>query len=361
MNSVERVICSIGHHQPDRIPVDLRFAPELLHNLLVELSMDEAQFWEWVGQDVVTVRPKFKKPATPIKYADPTIEIDSNGYYLDIYRVPFQIISNSFQDYLEPVNFPPLAECDSIEDLKKFSWPSVEDWDYSKILAGLDSAGEKATWSRSRGYFQTAQLMRGVEKFLIDLSIQPEFACHILDKIMEFVYEDARLTIEAGKGRFTFIEYNDDIATQRGLLISPAMWRKYIKPGMKAFCDMVHKHGVLVKYHSCGSVYDVIPDLIEIGVDILNPIQPLAKNMDPFKLKKEFGDDLCFHGGIDIQQLLPLGTKEEVKDYVTRMIEIVGKDGGYILAGSHTIQNDARIENIVSMIETARLQWVKNE
>jgi len=354
MNSLERVLYAIAHRQPDRVPIDLRFAPELQAALKKSLGMDEDQLWNWIGQDVVTVRPKFTKSASSSKYADPTIEIDQNGYYLDIYRVPFQKIPNDFQDSLEPLNYPPLEACATVAELDRFPWPKVDDWDYSQIEDEIVKVGEKATWSRSRGCFQTAQLMRGVEKFLIDLSLDPNFACHIMDKIMEFVIEDARLTIEAGGNRFTFVEYNDDIATQRGLLISPSMWRKYVKPRMKAFCDMVHRHNVKVKYHSCGSVYAVIPDLIEIGVDILNPIQILAKDMDPFRLKQEFGKDLCFHGGVDIQQLLPFGSKQEVSGMVRKLIDEVGRDGGYILAGSHTIQNDAKIDNIVTMVETAR-------
>lgn len=354
MNSLERVCCAIEHRQPDRVPIDLRFAPELQAALKDALGMDEAQLWDWIGQDVVTVRPKFPHPASLIKYADPTIEIDPQGYYLDIYRVPFQKIHNDFQDYLEPLNFPPLDACETIDELDRFPWPKTGDWDYSGIKQELIDVGEKATWSRSRGCFQTAQLMRGVEKFLIDLTLNPDFACRMMDRIMDFVTEDARLTLEAGESKFTFVEYNDDIATQRGLLISPAMWRKYVKPRMKAFCDMVHSHGVKVKYHSCGSIYAVIPDLIEIGVDILNPIQVLARDMDPFRLKKEFGSQLCLHGGVDIQQLLPRASKQEVSDMVKRLIDEVGRNGGYILAGSHTIQNDAKIENIVAMVETAK-------
>jgi uroporphyrinogen decarboxylase len=352
---VERVLRAISHQQPDRVPIDLRFSPELQNGLMKELGMSEKEFWEWVGQDVITIRPKFSHPASPIKYADPTIEIDPHGYYLDIYRVPFRKISNPFQDYLEPeMSQAPLANLNSIEELEKFPWPSVNDWDYSHIFSGISSVKHMATWSRSRGCFQTAQLMRGTEKFLIDLSLNPDYACFLMDRIMDFVIEDARLSILASQGKYTFVEYNDDIATQRGLLISPTMWRKYVKPRMKAFCDMVHGFGIKVKYHSCGSIYSVIPDLIEIGVDILNPIQTLAANMDPFKLKAEFGKDLCLHGGVDIQHLLPNGPKQEVCDYVQRLIDIVGKDGGYILAGTHTIQNDAKIDNVIAMIKLAK-------
>ena len=354
MKSLERVKCAISHQQPDRIPIDLRFSPEMLAKLLSELHLDEPQFWDWAGQDIYTIRPKYKNPASNIKYADATIEIDERGYYLDIYRVPFKSITTSSQTYLEPVVSPPLEEIHTIEAIDRFPWPTAAAWDYSQIETEIDQKSDKAVWSRTRGVFQTAQLMRGMEKFLFDLALEPEFACRIMDHILDFVYEDARCTLEAGNGKYTYVEYNDDVATQRGMLISPAMWRKYVKPRMKKFCDMVHSYGLPVKCHSCGSIYAIIPDLIEIGVNILNPIQTLAANMDPFKLKKEFGKDLCFHGAIDIQYLLPQGSTQEVRDYVQKIIDIVGKDGGYILAGTHTIQIDAKIENIIAMVEVAQ-------
>lgn len=353
MNSLERVNSAIGHKQPDRVPIDLRFAPEMVTRLLSELKMDKGSFWEWLGQDVYTVRPTYKNPASPVKYADPTIEVTSQGFYLDIYRVPFRKIENDFQTYIEPVDMPPLASINSLDELARFPWPKVDAWDYSRIESEIESRHNKAVWPRSRGCFQSAQLMRGMEKFLIDLATDPDYACSLMDYILDFVIEDARCSLEAGKGKYTFIEYNDDVGSQKGLLISPDMWRKYVKPRMKKFCDMAHGLGTKVKYHSCGSIYAIIPDLIEIGVNILNPIQPLAAKMDPFQLKKEFGAELCFHGGVDIQNLLPNGSAQEVRDTVKRLITQVGEDGGYILAGSHTIQTDAKIENIVAMVQTA--------
>lgn len=353
MTSRERVSSTINHIQPYRVPIDFRFGQELLNKLKLELQMNENELWEWIGQDVFTIRPEFRNSASDIFYADPTITVNENGYYIDMYHVPFRQVKNDFQTYIEAVNQPPLKDINTVEEIDNFPWPDTKAWDYSNIYNKIIEKKDKAVWSRSRGCFQTAQLMRGMDTFLIDLALNPEYACCIMDHIMKFVMDDARCTLEAAKGEYTFVEYNDDIASQRGLLISPDMWREYVKPRMAKFCELVHSYGAKVKYHSCGSIYAIIPDLIKIGVDILNPIQPLAANMDPFKLKEEFGNELCFHGAIDIQELLPKASKHEVKEYVQRIIDIVGKDGGYILAGSHTIQADAKVENIVTMIETA--------
>ena len=354
MTSKERVLAAINHRQPDRIPIDLRFVPEAMQKLKDKLGLGEKEIWEWIGQDVVIVRPKYLQPASEKRYTDPTIEISKEGYHLDIYRIPFREVKNEFQTSLEPVDQPPLRDCRTLDDLAAFPWPTTESWDYSGIAPQLEENKDKASWPRSRGCFLTAQMMRGMDTFLTDLALDEEFACGLLDHIMDFVMDDARRTLEAGRGKYTFCEYNDDVATQRGMLISPEMWRKLIKPRMAAFCDLVHSYGAKVKRHCCGSVYAIIPDLIEVGVDILNPIQPLATNMNPFRLKEEFGDKLCFHGGIDIQELLPKASAQEVRRQVRKMIDIVGKGGGYILAGSHTIQADANVDNIIAMVEEAR-------
>jgi len=144
-----RVIKAISHQQPDRVPIDLRFSPELQSKLMNCLKMDEKMFWTWVGQDVVTVRPLFKYPVSPKKYADPTIQIDHNGYYLDIFHVPFQIISNPFQDYLEPVvDLPPLLEIDGADQLKSFPWSMKSAlWKWDALTARTMTSATR--WTRT--------------------------------------------------------------------------------------------------------------------------------------------------------------------------------------------------------------------
>lgn len=351
MTHKERVIAAINHKSSDRIPVDIRFSIESQMKLNKALSMSTLEVEEWFGQDVIPIRPFYKETASKIKYADPTIRIDENGYYVDIYGVPFKLVKSEFQDYLENTEILPLKDYDSIESLNSYPWPTTNNWDYSLIEKELDLHKDKASWCRSRGFFTTAQMMRGMDTYLIDLSLNPDFAMSIANHIMDFVIEDAEKTLKSGNGKYTFIEYNDDVGMQNSMMISPDMWRKYIKPIVKSFCELAHKYNAYCKVHSCGSIYSIIPDLIEIGTDILNPIQPLAKDMDPIKLKKEFGSDICFHGGIDIQNLLPFASPSEVKDTVRELIDIVGKNGGYILSSSHTVQADAKIENLIALRE----------
>ena len=184
----------------------------------------------------------------------------------------------------------------------------------------------------------------------------PQFACRIMDKIAEFQIEDILRTLEVASGRIDMVYISDDLGGQNGMILSPQIWRKYIRPREERIIKAIKNNHSDVKiiYHSCGSITPVIPDLIKIGVDILNPLQLGAKNMDPVKLKQEYGDKLCFHGGMDIQYILPYGTEREIRAEVNRLIDILGEQGGYILAPSESIQPDASPQNILAMYDTAK-------
>ena len=357
MTSRERVQLSLSHRQPDRAPLELYLAPELSTRLAQAVGVAENELPAWIGNDLAPVYPVFRQAASDIRYADPTIEVTAEGHYRDIYGVPFRLVEAGLQEYVELAGQPPLAACESIAALEDYPWPTADLWDYDDIpteLSALEEVDGPAAWGHSRGFFEIAHFMRGMDNFLMDMMLQPEFAGALMDHILEYLLATTERILQAGQGRFALFEYNDDIASQRGMFISPDMWRQWIKPRMARMCDLIHGYGVKVKYHSCGSVYAIIPDLIEIGVDVLNPIQALATDMDPFALKAEFGDRLCFHGGVDIQQLLPEGSPQEVRRHVRRMLNELGRDGGYILSGSHTLQADIPTDNLIALIEEAK-------
>jgi len=353
MNSRQRILAAVAHRQPDRVPIAACFAPEVRQRLREHLGLGERDFVEWLGQDLVSIAPAFPAPASPLCYADPTIEVTDEGLYLDIWRVPFRPVRAGGQVYMELAGRPPLANCPGADELASFPWPEAGTWDYSGIPVALAGSADKATLGHSRGFFEIAHFLRGMDNFLADLALQPDFACRLMDHIIEYLLERSRRMLEAGGGAYTVFEYNDDVASQRGLFISPAMWRRYVQPRAARFCELARQFGAKLRYHCCGSVRAILDDLIEIGVDILNPVQPLAAGMDPFELKRRFGDRLTFDGGIDIQQLLPRASPAEVRAHTRRMIDVVGRGGGYILGPSHAIQSDTPLENIIAMIDEA--------
>ena len=195
----------------------------------------------------------------------------------------------------------------------------------------------------------------GDEKFLLLLAENPDLVMAMIEKHNEHRLEHALQTLEAGEGRIHELNGGGDYGTQNGLMISRSMFRRYFKDLYINFYRAIKKNfDVEIFFHSCGSIAALIPDLIEVGVTILNPIQVRARGMEIETLKGNYGNELTFHGGIDIQQLLPFGTEGEVRHAVRRTIEILGANGGYILAPTHALQPDTPIGNILAMYEEAQ-------
>jgi uroporphyrinogen decarboxylase len=145
----------------------------------------------------------------------------------------------------------------------------------------------------------------------------------------------------------------DDVGVQDGLMISPRMFRKFVRPSLVRLIDQAHEYEQKAMYHTCGAVRRLIPDFIDMGVDILNPIQTSAKGMEPTELKREFGADICFHGAMDIQSVLSQGTPGQVRDEVRRLCDALGPGGGFILAPTNNVMPETPVENIVALYETA--------
>ncbi|MCM8814597.1 MAG: hypothetical protein NC931_01225 [Candidatus Omnitrophica bacterium] len=197
--------------------------------------------------------------------------------------------------------------------------------------------------------WERATFMRGMENLLTDIILNPDFVMELLRGIADYVLGTMEILFE--RFEFEAIALSDDYGTQKDMLISPSLWRKFIKPLLKEIFEYGQKREKRIFLHSCGNIIAIIPDLIELGLDILHPIQPEA--MDIFYLKKEFGMDLCFCGGIRTQDLLVTGTPEEVRSEVKHLKETMGKGGGYILEPGIIIQADVRPENLYAMIDQA--------
>ena len=194
---------------------------------------------------------------------------------------------------------------------------------------------------------------------LYEMAMNPELIEAVLDHLMDFYLEHTCRILEIAAGRIDMVYIADDLSSQESLLISPPMFEKFLKGRWKKFNDTIkERFGDHIKfhYHCCGAIYELIPGLIEMGVDILNPIQPKAAGMEPQNLKDKFGDKLSFCGGLDIQELLPHGTPDEVSAEAKRLVSILGKDGGYIASAAHAVQPDTSVENILAMFDGFKLE-----
>jgi len=201
--------------------------------------------------------------------------------------------------------------------------------------------------------FELSWNLVGMEKFLMDLIMEKPYVFALMDKVMEYNLACGKKMVELG---VDMIWTGDDFGTQKGMLLSPEIWRKVFKPRMQYIFKELRKvnPGIKIAYHSCGSIFPIIPDLIEIGLDVLNPIQPRAKDMDLAKLKQKFGDELVFFGGVDEQKVLPFGDVKQVEDEVKLRIAQAGQGGGFIIAPAHNIQPDTPLENIYAYFEAIK-------
>ena len=196
---------------------------------------------------------------------------------------------------------------------------------------------------------ETAIALRGGEQLLIDLATDHELVDAILDIPYNYHLAAAKKLVALG---VDMIWTGDDVGAQNGMIISPAMWRRFFKPRMAMFFNALKgiNPNVKIAYHSDGMIYPIIPDLIEIGLDVLNPIQPAC--LDPERIKREYGDKLCFWGSIDEQHTLPFGTTDDVRKEVLTRLDTIGKDGGLIIGPTHFIQLDTPMQNFHAMVET---------
>jgi uroporphyrinogen decarboxylase len=279
---------------------------------------------------------------------------NEDGSFVDEYDILWR---RATYDYC-PVTAP-LAEA-SLEDLKTAVWPDPAD--PSRVEGLREKARdlyENTDYALvgdiiDRGPFELAVKLRGYEQFFTDLALNPIFAEALLDKITETLIALWDLYLKEIGDYVQVVCQGDDLGMQSGLFISPKMYRKFIKPCHHRIYSFIHSRtSAKVFMHSCGSVIDIIPDLIEAGVDILNPVQYGARGMGLEGLKRQFGGDLCFWGGaIETQQILPYASQAEIEAEIVHNLEIMAPGGGYVYALTHNVQPDISPEKIAKAYET---------
>ena len=266
---------------------------------------------------------------------------------------------------------PPLYDIDEPDELKRYRFPSPDWFDYKvfKIVSeavweDLDDQEEieASNLNPSEEYFlsiycincvfMTSMYIRGFVKMMTDLVINKRYAEKLIGSIGEVMLEICKRGLKSIGNKVDLYGIWDDFATQDSLMISADLWRKYYKTWTKKFVDEAKKYCLLVCFHICGSCVEIIPDLIDMGVDILDPVQVSAKDMELDNLKKLFGKNICFHGGVDGQKLIPLGTPEQIREEVRRIKNIyLDGSGGIIMGPSHHITPDTPIENILAIYQ----------
>jgi len=354
MNHRERVLAALRHNQPDRCPMQISFTPESAARLEADLKLK--------GQGLHNPHGGGNTYALE-RALDEDMLLTSvgwvNGYYqagyqdVDAYRdewgVTWQCIEYETPygkgKYTEPGGHP-LAEDGALEayqppdpnrpELYREAERVLKEFQDDYWIVGVTPTT----------IFEAAWALRGYDRLMIDLATDPDTANRILD--LPFAYHKT-VTQRLARMGVDMIWLGDDVGAQQSMLMSPRMWRTYFKPRMAELIAALRaiNPGIYIAYHSDGVVYPIIPDLIEIGVDVLNPIQPAA--MDPVYLKNEYGQDLCFWGSLDIQHTLPSGTPEQVRAEVVTRLRTLGRDGGLLIGPTHNVQLDTPLENFWAM------------
>ncbi len=382
MTSRERVLQALSHTLPDRIPVDFLASPEIWQKLseyfgVQKYNLNNSHYydpqWEQVLKNLqidcrVVSYDQFCDPPKQILEEGETVEWwdvmgrstparmwrrkKNNEYTRCIFGRKFSITGNATGRY--ETNLDVLEKAETIEDLQKHCWPDPEWWNFDalpELIKKINRDGEYHFRYRIGTVFELAWQLRGLEKFMMDLVLNPDMACFILDKITDILCAVTEKALSAGGALLDMVYFYDDVASQTGLLLSQKMWEEFIKPRHDRILEVAKRYNKKVMYHSDGSVRILIPELIKMGIDALNPIQPDAVGMDLKGLKKDFGCELSFHGGIDIVKTLPTGSEKDVQDEVRNRIDILGKNGGYILASSHHIQSDTPLKNVLALYD----------
>jgi uroporphyrinogen decarboxylase len=339
MTPRERWLAVLNRETPDRVPMDYWATNEATARLMrfLGVSTREALFNRLHIDGPASLGPRYAGPPVP------------RG--ADVFGCRYATADYGSGVY-EEVVFSPLAQYNSVEEIEAhYAWPSPDWWDYSGIGDQVKAAGERPIRGGGSEPFLTYKSLRGQEQGMIDLVLNPEIVHYCLDKLFGLACENTRRIYEQARGRVMISYVAEDLGSQTSLLMSPAQIHEFLIPRMKRMMDLAHGAGVYVFYHSDGAVRPILPDMIEAGIDVLNPIQWRCAGMEREGLKSDFGGRVVFHGGVDNQYTLPFGTVEEVRREVIDNYNILGAGGGYILAPCHNIQAVSPPENIVAMYE----------
>ncbi len=375
MNSRERMQLALNHKEPDRVPFDLgatvltsihhksyralrsylrlpEVEPDLMDIVQQIVAVDD-DVYEILECDVKNVAP-----GSSSTFQREIKEMDGYSYFHDEWGIGWKmpIKGGWYYDMFDH----PLKDAETISDIEGYSWPDPRD------DARFEHISEKAAHAAqeekqgvfiggiSAGIMEIAAWMRGFDNYFVDFVANEKLLIALMRKVMELKMAYWDRALELVDGNVDAVHEADDFAGQYKMLISPDAYRRIVKPLHKELFDFIHaRTKAKLFFHSCGSIRPVIPDLIEIGVDILNPIQVSATGMDSAELKKEFGDDVVFWGGgVDTQRVLGDGTPDEVRAETKRRILDLAPGGGFVFAAVHNIQGNVPPENIMAMWET---------
>jgi len=346
----DRILAAINHETLDRIPTDYWGTPEITEKLCHHLGCEgPPELYDRLGIDgIIRIEPPYIGPPLPNRYDD------GSAYSRQAWGMRFKAQAYPAGGIYWEQSYHPLTQMKTIQELDAYPWPKPEWFDYDDLARQCAQYPGRAIQVGYAAIFYYHNMLRGLAQSLMDPLLEPEFTHHLLQKVSDVFYEYHTRCFEATRGLVHMTQVTDDFGTQENLMISPEVFREFYKPHIQRAIDLAKSFDLIVFHHDDGAIRPLIPDLVETGIDILNPVQWRCPGMDPSELKDSFGDRICFHGGIDNQEVMPFGTSDDVRAEVIHKLETLGRDGtGYIVAPCHNLQVNTPVENVLTLYKTA--------
>lgn len=351
MTTRERVLATLHREQRDRVPFDIWYTPEVRDQLLSYFNLTkESDLWRQLEIDKIVM---METPYTQLKPSS----LDDQGRVLTFNEwgsATIVVDHGSGGIYEEVVHFP-LKEAESVEEIETYSFADPTLYDYDNL--NYQCTTEYSEWTRMLTFvsiFEIYSKLRPFDLSLMDLYIEVDLAHALISKILEVQKKYIELSFEATNNAIDIVYLSDDMGMQDRLLIKEEVWEQFFKEPYRQLIDLIHSKGALAFYHSDGAAYPILKQMVDLGVDVINPIQHTCPGMEREHLVKSLGERVAFHGAVENQHILPFGTPQMVQQEVRENIATLGSKGSYVCAPCHNLQIGTPIENILALYRCDR-------
>jgi len=350
MTPRERIQAVLEGKRPDRVPFDIWYTPEVKHQLMGYFHVnDEMELWRMLDLDkIVMLDAPYRQKGSPIE--------DAQGHLLERneWGSGIRTVDHGLGGSYEEVVYYPLSQATTVDEILSHSWPNAETFDY-RALSVACSRHDK--WTRMLTFVSLFEIfckLRPMDQSLMDLYVEQQLADTIIDKIWSIQSEYIERAFAECGDAIDIVYLSDDMGMQDRQLIGEDVWEARLATPYRKLIEQVHSHKAKVFYHSDGAAFPIIKRMVELGVDVINPIQHTCPGMETGHLIEAFGEKVVFHGAVENQHILPFGTPDEVKREVRQDIATLGTHGRYICAPCHNLQPGTPIENILALFNTDR-------
>jgi len=345
VTSKERVLCSLEWREPDRVPIQTYLTPEIQERLQEYFA--GGNVLECLGVDFRNVMPRFTG----------TIKPPERDVHFDIWGAGYKPICHGAGGTYQEAVVLPLADLETMDDVENYPWPDpARDFDYSGIEAACDALSDYAVCCEGAStpdILNGVSRGRGMAQVMIDVATRDEVGLAVIRKRCDILYERARRTLAAGKGKIDILCLGEDMGNQNGRMFSPKDFDDIFRPQLQRFIDLAHEFRAKAMLHSCGDTHELHSTLIEMELDILDAMQPEPAGMDLEKIRAFCRGKLAFCGLISTQHTLPHCSVDECRAEARHRLDVIARGGGYIFAPAHCIQPDTPLENILAIYEEA--------